>query len=117
MPAPYRSQYGVSLSDTDRASDHLPLVADFKLDGATGIEELASTFRISPNPASHFMQISQESPFPSQGLLLDIHGKKVMEFEMTGTTYSLDISALPQGLYLLKMTTHGHEFHNKLLKK
>ncbi|MBP5528373.1 MAG: T9SS type A sorting domain-containing protein [Bacteroidales bacterium] len=38
-------------------------------------------------------------------MLCDLGGRELRREQVTGTTHSLDVSALPTGVYLLKLTT------------
>lgn len=117
LPAATLSQFGLNRNDTDVASDHLPLFADFKLEVTTGIEEPISPFSIYPNPTSDIIQIEHANFQLTTGELIDLHGKVLMRFEMTNANHQLNISELPAGMYVLVLTHKGKKFHEKLLKK
>ncbi len=111
------AQWGLNKSDTDIASDHLPLVADVMLEEALAIDKPVQALDIFPNPASHSVYIQHFHSFPATGNIVDIHGKMVMQFDMKNAGRSLDISTLPTGIYLLSLHSGGQVFYSKLLKK
>lgn len=62
--------------------------------------ELANSVRVYPNPASDFLNVDNLQA--NQTLMVyDVLGKKILEILYNGNA-QLDISALKQGLYLLK---------------
>lgn len=110
-------QLGLNRNETEVASDHLPLVADFRLKITSSVEEQLSPFGIYPNPAGDYVDIQFPDLYGASGELLDIQGKTVARFELTEIPHRLDLSDLPAGVYVLKLKHGGKEFHNKLLKK
>jgi endonuclease/exonuclease/phosphatase family metal-dependent hydrolase len=117
MPAATLTQFGLNRNDTDIASDHLPLVADFKLEKATAIDDPLADLRIYPNPAGDLLHIQNGSLFPTTGEIHDLNGKLLVRFEVSDSRYLLDISALSTGVYVLTLTQNGQVSHHKLLKK
>ena len=84
MPAATLTQHGLTRNDTEAASDHLPLVADFKLESALGIEELDLGFSIYPNPVEDMLVIESSVNLWEKGQIIDAFGRTVLHFEMKG---------------------------------
>jgi hypothetical protein len=73
---------------------------------------------ISPNPATdHIMlRMSEENVYSVS--LFNMIGKEVAVFAFTGTEFTYDITTLPAGLYLVKLTTKaGEDFSAKFIVK
>lgn len=62
--------------------------------------------RIFPNPASSVVNISGIAPY-TRCALIDVHGKVVHLTHSTADRITLDISALPVGIYLLRTDLQG----------
>lgn len=68
------------------------------------------TFSISPNPASTALTVIPSAPLPATLTVLDIQGRIVLtqSFSQTHTrSFTLDISTLPAGAYILEMKLQG----------
>jgi hypothetical protein len=81
--------------------------------------ENESTFsvKVSPNPATHTLNI--ECP-QSQNLnvsLFNLIGEQVMQRNITGTKESVDISALPAGMYFARITMDKQMIVKKIIKQ
>jgi hypothetical protein len=76
-----------------------------KYDFPTGLAETpVSSFRIFPNPASEYIQIT--SPHGISGVdMLDAQGRKVLSCHQPGESLKIDISSLSPGTYLVRVTT------------
>jgi len=96
-------------------SSGVPLVAysDFAYDGKVtvmkydsvyvGINEPQNTwFAISPNPASTHITI--EAPAKSLFSIVNLHGQELITRQITEPKTRIDISTLPSGVYLVKVT-------------
>lgn len=81
----------------------LTLIAKFLLVGNVN-DVWESQLSIFPNPASEFMNfISNENIITLE--LYNLTGQKVYGAEVNVNNYKLDVSALPQGLYLVRLTS------------
>jgi hypothetical protein len=69
----------------------------------TGLQELESSFTISPNPAKDQLNVFSPSGINENYFLLDAQGRKVLTGKLTGTTTSIDISKLAAGNYLVQV--------------
>jgi hypothetical protein len=72
--------------------------------------------KIYPNPVSQTeTSIILPSANPSSIRLLDITGKSVRTFSGNSSTVRLDVSGIPQGVYLLKATQGTDSYIQKVL--
>ena len=97
--------------------------------GQSGIaDHEASPLLIYPNPSHGYMNLYGPTDQISSITLYDMAGREVYHHTRTiflnatpadqGPCYSLNISHLPQGSYIVKVsTTHGTTQHLKLIKK
>jgi hypothetical protein len=69
----------------------------------TNLQELESSFTISPNPAKDQLNVFSPSGINENYFLLDAQGRKVLTGKLTGTTASIDISKLAAGNYLVQV--------------
>jgi len=79
------------------------------VENCTGIKNIdaAKTFTIYPNPASNNVQLTintvQLNIKPIEIQMLDITGKVVISSTLRGTTQSIDISNINEGVYFIKI--------------
>ena len=88
--------------------------------GNEGIEPVESEgFSLRPTPASGTVQVVL--PYPIQTCqaaslqVCDLEGRELIERTVNATTIDLDISALPVGTYLVKLSTPSGTVTKKLL--
>ena len=73
--------------------------------GISDVEDDAA-FTLAPNPAHGTAVLTlAEAAEGAELTLCDLGGRELRREQVTGTTHSLDVSALPSGVYLLKLTT------------
>jgi hypothetical protein len=92
---------------------------DFNL-GTTNPALATSKFYAYPNPASHMLNISGSNAMQSvsQIEILSLEGRLLMQQKPANTTaHQVDISALPQGMYLCKITNGNQQETLKFLKQ
>jgi len=92
---------------------------DFNL-GTTNPEMATNKFYAYPNPASHMLSIagSNTTQRVSQIEILSLEGRLLMQQKPANTTApQVDISALPQGMYLCKITNGNQQQTLKFLKQ
>ena len=92
---------------------------DFNL-GTTNPELATNKFYAYPNPASHLLNISRSNAMQSvsQIEILSLEGRLLMQQKPANTTApQVDISALPQGMYLCKITNGNQQQTIKFLKQ
>ncbi len=101
---------GVSCGSADQIRDHC----------ITGIKDLKPDLRfvIAPNPASTKISLSV-SELPENCILniINMRGQSVINRAITEDFSTIDISGLPAGLYLVKITGKHFMQLNKLAKK
>ncbi len=72
-----------------------------------------SAFSIVPNPASHFIHISSNMPVSSFEIA-DLSGRVVFSKKPADTDF--DVSFLPAGIYIIKLSVEGKSQVQKLIK-
>lgn len=91
---------------------------DFNL-GTTSPELATNKFYAYPNPASHILNISGSNTIQrvSQIEILSLEGRLLMQQKPANDRLQVDISALPQGMYLCKITNGNQQQTLKFLKQ
>jgi hypothetical protein len=92
---------------------------DFNL-GTTNPEMATNKFYAYPNPASHVLNISGSNAMLSVGQIeiLSLEGRLLMQQKPANTTApQVDISALPQGMYLCRISSDNQQQTLKFLKQ
>jgi hypothetical protein len=92
---------------------------DFNL-GTSSPELATNKFYAYPNPASHMLSIagSNTTQRVSQIEILSLEGRLLMQQKPANTTApQVDISALPQGMYLCKITNGNQQQIIKFIKQ
>lgn len=85
--------------------------------GIADVEHL--TAAITPNPTTGMVRITSSEPM-RQVVIYDLSGKEVQNSDHRTpiTELTLDLSTLPEGSYIVKITTTtGNTLHRKLIKK
>ncbi len=89
----------------------------------TGISENVerrNPFIISPNPVKHWINIYQKEDFtngkPIHATLFNLQGKIVFEQEMKAGDYSIPVSNLSIGVYVLQLKTMKGVFSERVMK-
>lgn len=84
----------------------------------TGITDLAGAnigIYCFPNPASHILTIATDISIGTvRYQICDISGRSVADGEATGGNSEVNISNLPSGIYVLKITTDKYKWQKKL---
>lgn len=78
-----------------------------------------SKFYVYPNPSSQWLNIANSNPTQTPSLVevISIDGKLLMQQKPSTTDMQLDISVLPQGIYLCKVTSGNQRQTLKFLKQ
>jgi hypothetical protein len=80
-------------------------------------EPVISTFSISPNPVSSVLHFKLPYGFLKGDVkIYDISGKLIYDNILTSEKTEMDVSALKQGLYLMKVTNGGQSWNTKFQK-
>ena len=126
LPNDTLSTYNLNATDIAGASDHLPIVADFRLRKTTSTNEVASVvkdFEITPNPVTD--DFSVQFQLEKQQLvvlsLTDSAGKLIETIKNERLTsgyhsFSLSGKELSAGLYFLNLKTEEGSTSIKLIK-
>lgn len=94
--------------------DDLELV----MEGGSGIEEPANViFSVSPNPTSDMLTINPTVGGSYHAVLFDMGGKTVWEGSQLRDATRVDVSALSEGVYFLKVTANGLSRTQKVVVK
>jgi pectin methylesterase-like acyl-CoA thioesterase len=71
---------------------------------ASATKELKSQgIKIYPNPESSTINIIRTANTPENDTIYDIKGQKVMETTLNSQEHSIDITSLPEGIYILRI--------------
>ena len=91
---------------------------DFNL-GTTNPELATNKFYAYPNPASQMLNISGSNAMQlvSQIQILSLEGRLLMQQKTTNDVPQMDVSVLPQGMYLCKITNGNQQQTLKFLKQ
>lgn len=113
--------HDLTLSSTMNASDHLPIVADFKFKTQVNVEdELEANISIYPNPTSETITIqSTHNSEINHVRLINMHG--VANFYMDISDKSSSQITVPthhliDGIYYLKISTSQGEIKKQFIK-
>lgn len=96
-------------------ANYLPYVFKSRLTSDKWSEYI-SDLQVYPNPATDFVNLDFKLP---QGLLslYDLNGRIQKEMELSSGTNTLSLSGLPEGAYILKLSSIHGTAHIKLIKK
>ncbi|MBT8402198.1 MAG: endonuclease/exonuclease/phosphatase family protein [Rhodothermia bacterium] len=124
------ASYGLSSTDATVASDHLPVVGDFRYVGAgTGIhtpadlgDDSRNKMRHSPNPVAGIVTVTYELPHSSYVSVevFDMLGRQVAVaidgFRLTGVHSTvIDVGSLPSGIYAYRLVAGRLVDHGKMV--
>lgn len=120
----FEGELSVQVVVNDGADDSEPYVVPIEVSVIAGFENsgLSNSFKLSPNPASDKLSIYSSQLFKQKSHLkvLDIRGNTIIKedyLENGSTKQTLDISALPKGIYFLVIES-GPEFGvSRFIKK
>ncbi len=89
-----------------------------RVDSINGLGESqpGNSIDISPNPAHDLLFLSTHKTQFLQGSIYDLHGKAVLSFEADKSDFSLDVSHLESGLYLIRLVSDGRTLVHKFVK-
>jgi hypothetical protein len=70
---------------------------------------------IYPNPASSWLNI--QTSLPGEMSIYDLHGRKCMELSLRAAQTRADISTLPGGIYILRISQGNEQLQKKFIKQ
>ncbi len=77
---------------------------------ASATEEVNSKeIKIYPNPESNTINIIRKGGAPANVFVYDLKGQKVIEITLDSETNSIDITSLPEGIYILWIDNISHK--------
>ncbi len=79
-------------------------------------KELAERFSVYPIPTEAILNITSNTG-NSEALLLDINGRLIETYTLSSGKHSIDLSHLPSGIYLLKISKDAHTITKKIIKR
>ncbi len=85
--------------------------------GTNDVQAEVSKISLYPNPVTDIVNISSSKKEIQEVQIYDVTGKQVKAFMQSGKTVSVDVSALPSGMYIAKIRTDEGWFSQKLIKK
>ncbi len=109
---------GIVVSDVPEnsitISGDLTLTANFQ-PNVSAWDVWETSLRLYPNPASDFIDfVSDENIRELE--LFNLTGQKVYGIEVNVNNYKLDVSAIPEGIYMVRLTSvHGHTFKTRIV--
>ena len=77
-----------------------------------GIDSIDYKMRLFPNPVRNWLNIIYEQPF--NYIIFNYIGQKIKEGKSEGETL-IDCRTMPQGLYILQISTEGQVFTKKII--
>lgn len=126
LPQDTLTTYGMNVNDILGASDHLPIVADFKIRDVSSIDnltDLVEAFEVSPNPITDNFVLKFElqkqqtielAVYNYTGQLVQILKKERLA---SGThQFSFSENKWPSGLYFLNLKTEDGVISLKMVK-
>jgi hypothetical protein len=82
------------------------------------LDELStSQIKIFPNPVENLLNIQMNLPVANNLQIFDMLGRRVLSQSFNNPFFSVDVSHLPNGLYLAKIEGFGLEKTYKIVKK
>jgi hypothetical protein len=107
MPAARLQQYGLAQDDTESASDHYPVVADFSMPTTLSVPNInsESSIKIYPNPSKDKLNLAFAQAGQHQITLTDVNGNMRLTHTTTTQNTTLDISSLASGIYFVTVTS------------
>ncbi len=103
--AGYSPQIGSALIVDNLSMDFLP---------NTGVETIVPFVpSLFPNPASENIVFSVPEEGISTVYIIDLTGKLVFEAKTTDTSFSVDVSSLPSGIYHVNIINNGNSYSHK----
>lgn len=81
-------------------------------------EEVKATIEASPNPTTEYTNVIIGYDFKSgTATVVDLAGRQLQQFEITSRTVPVDLSGLPEGIYIINIKTDVQSDGVKVMKK
>jgi hypothetical protein len=104
---------------TGNTSGGMRIYSQYTAVGLNEHPDHAVTFDLSPNPATEYItfRFMQPNSFGKRLIqIMDVVGNTVDKFVNNEQAFSYNISTLPKGLYLAKVSINNHTFTCKFVK-
>jgi DNA-binding beta-propeller fold protein YncE len=91
-------------------SDTVTVTYDYTATEVVGVRDdfIESNFKVSPNPASQFIYVSNQSVYNSSVSVINQEGRLIETFDLNATEIEqVNCSSWPNGVYFLKMESEG----------
>jgi len=84
--------------------------------GYTGLQDLSATklFNLYPNPAQNILFVNFESEGSGKLVLIDMQGKILKEETLYSGLQNVDVSNIPNGIYILKIQSDKEVYTEKI---
>jgi hypothetical protein len=109
--------YTVSNGVCPDESTTVTVVVDAGCDFTAGLNELATTFQIVPNPTRDVVSISWASTAYGVLILTDLNGKVLQNSALVGQQMSLDLSNYTPGVYLVNLQLGDQVLTERIIKQ
>ncbi len=101
-------EHNLSHQSTTRASDHLPIVADFKFNTTVSVDPVVSEqIKVIPSPVTDLMTIDLDAFTQVESVtVIDLHGRHLIHrTHPHPQDVNIDVSHLQDGYYLIRVIT------------
>lgn len=78
-------------------------------------EYQSPSFTLFPNPSSSFIQIESDSEYEKLISIYDLNGRLILEKQMTGQSFRLELPDLRNGIYILELKEENYSSHQKIM--
>ena len=82
-----------------------------------GVNELMEQIEIFPNPTNGFIQINTDLGGKKELTVMSISGQIVLRDSFLNKKKTLDLSSLPAGMYLVKITSKDGNVTQRIIKE
>ena len=87
--------------------------------GTSNPVAIENKFYVYPNPSNQWLYIANANSTQTLSLIeiISIDGKLLMQHKSLTSDAQIDISSLPQGMYLCRISSHNHQHTLKFIKQ
>jgi hypothetical protein len=82
-----------------------------------GVNELMEQIEIFPNPTNGFIKINADLGGRKELTVMTISGQTVLKDSFLNKKKTLDLSSLPAGMYLVKITSKDGNVTQRIIKE
>lgn len=75
-----------------------------------------NSFKIYPNPTSHQLTIETDNQAEYQAQIIDLQGKMILKSTIAAAQKEIDVSDLPNGIYILRLSSEKGQINQKFVK-